>query len=177
MPPVRAAFIFSAALAVAKAASPPPVIPVLDVNRYTGTWYEVARFPNRFEKACARDVTAQYSLREDGKIEVTNSCKKADGKQKIAKGTASRAEKDGPAAKLKVTFFWPFYGDYWVLDIEPNYRWALVGSPKRDYLWVLSRSPQMDIATYEHVVAKAQSLGFESARLVRTPQGAGSERH
>lgn len=150
--------------------SEPPVVPSLDLKRYAGKWYEVARFPNRFEKACVRNVTANYTLRPDGKVEVVNTCIKNDGKEKVTKGTARLADKGGPASELKVTFFWPFSGDYWVLDLEPEYRWALVGSPNRKYFWVLSRSPQLDSSTYNKIVAKAQSRGFESARLVRTTQ-------
>ena len=163
------AFALGAVFASSEGASEPAVVQSLDLNRYTGTWYEIARYPNRFEKACVRDVTAEYSVRADGKIDVVNRCRKANGQQKVAKGTAVRAQKNGPASKLKVSFFWPFYGDYWVLD--PDYKWALIGSPKRDYLWILSRSSQIDQGTYGRIVEKARSLGFDPARLIRTPQG------
>lgn len=168
-------FLFFVLLALPIAAfdrngPPPAVVPSVDLNRYAGKWYELARYPNRFEKACARNVTAQYALRPDGKISVVNTCTKANGDTKVARGTAKRASKDGPASKLKVTFFWPFSGDYWVLALEPDYRWALVGSPDRDYLWILSRTPTLEASTFQEVVSKAESLGFDESRLVRTPQ-------
>lgn len=147
---------------------PLPVVPSVDLNRYAGKWYEVARLPFRFEKNCVSDVTAQYTLRPDGTVEVLNSCKGANGKIKESKGTAKLADKKGPNSKLKVTFFWPFAGNYWILDLDPQYQWSLVGSPNRKYLWLLSRSTKLDAKIYEQVAQKARSLGFNTTQLIRT---------
>jgi apolipoprotein D and lipocalin family protein len=148
-----------------------PVVPAIDLNRYAGKWYELARLPNRFERNCSSDITANYALRPDGKIDVRNACKQANGKVKESKGTAKVADKKGPNSKLKVTFFWPFAGDYWILDLDPQYQWVLVGVPTRKYLWILSRSANLDAKTYEQIVAKAQSLGFDTSQLLRVKHG------
>ena len=147
-------------------------VPSVDLNRYLGKWYEIARYPNRFEKSCASDVTAQYSLRSDGKIEVLNSCRKADGKLKASKGSAKVADKQ-TNAKLKVTFFWPFYGNYWIIDLDPDYRYAVVSEPGREYLWILSRTPKLDPAVYEAITARLRQNGFDPDRLIKPPQNAG----
>jgi apolipoprotein D and lipocalin family protein len=122
----------------------------VDLSRYVGRWYEIARYPNRFEKNCVADVTADYSLRSDGKITVVNSCLERDGKLNQSKGTAKVVD---PAtnAKLKVTFFWPFYGDYWIIGLDPEYRFAVVSEPDRRYLWILSRTPQCSNASGKRV--------------------------
>lgn len=147
-------------------------VPSVDLNRYLGKWYEIARYPNRFEKSCASDVTAQYSLRSDGKIEVVNSCRKADGKLKASKGSAKVADKQ-TNAKLKVTFFWPFYGNYWIIDLDPDYRYAVVSEPGREYLWILSRTPKLDPALYEAITTRLRQNGFDPDRLIKPPQNAG----
>jgi len=172
--------IATAGAVLALAAGPkPPVetVPAVDLKRYSGRWYEIARFPNRFQRSCAGDVMATYTLRPDGKITVLNECRTAEGKVKKATGTARLADPRGAASKLKVTFFWPFSGDYWVIGLDPEYRWALVGDPDRDYLWVLSREPKMDETLYGEIVARAAGQGFEISKLVRTKQSeeSGSE--
>jgi apolipoprotein D and lipocalin family protein len=116
-------------------ATAPEVVPAVDLKRYAGRWHEIARLPNRFQRDCAGDVTATYTLRPDGKIAVLNECRAADGRTKSARGTARVASKQGPNTKLKVSFFWPFSGDYWIIGLDPDYRWALVGGSGRDYLW------------------------------------------
>lgn len=147
------------------------VVPSVDLSRYVGQWYEIARLPNRFEKKCADSVTATYTLRSDGKIEVLNRCRKASGEFTTAKGTAKIVDKK-TNAKLKVTFFWPFYGDYWILDLGPNYEYAVVGDPGRDYLWILSRTHQIDEALYQQLLAKMAARGFQTGRMIRTTQPA-----
>ena len=147
------------------------VVPSVDLSRYVGQWYEIARLPNRFEKKCADSVTATYTLRSDGKIEVLNRCRKASGEFTTAKGKAKIVDKK-TNAKLKVTFFWPFYGDYWILDLGPNYEYAVVGDPSRDYLWILSRTPQIDEALYQQLLAKMAARGFQTGRMIRTTQPA-----
>jgi apolipoprotein D and lipocalin family protein len=146
------------------------VVPDLDLQRYSGTWFEVARLPNRFQRKCAGNVTATYTVRADGKISVVNECKKMDGSMERAKGTAKLAHQDGPKSKLKVTFFWPFYGDYWVIDLDPEYRWAVVGTPNRKYFWILSRSRELAGDVTEGILRRAREKGFALERLIRTPQ-------
>jgi apolipoprotein D and lipocalin family protein len=143
----------------------------VDLDRYLGKWYEIARYPNRFEKDCASDVTAQYTLRADGKIEVVNSCRQSDGKVKYSKGSAKIADRQSNA-KLKVTFFWLFYGNYWIIDLDPDYRYAVVSEPGRDYLWILSRTPQLDSAVYNQIAGRLREQGLDPARLIKPPQSA-----
>jgi apolipoprotein D and lipocalin family protein len=155
-------------------APPDPSAPLstvasVDLNRYLGKWYEIARYPNRFEKDCASDVTATYSLRDDGKINVINSCRKADGSVKQSKGYAKVVDQ-ASRAKLKVTFFWPFYGDYWIVDLDPDYRYVVVSEPKREYLWILSRTSRMDPTQYQRVIERIRQLGFDPTKLVTSEQ-------
>ena len=145
------------------------VVPSVDLNRYVGRWYEIARLPNGFQKKCADTVSANYTLRADGKIEVLNRCRKASGEFTTAKGKAKIVDKK-TNAKLKVTFFWPFYGDYWILDLGPNYEYAVVGEPDRKYLWILSRSPQMDEALFQELLQKMAGKGFDTEKIIRTTQ-------
>jgi apolipoprotein D and lipocalin family protein len=155
------------------------VVPAVDLERYAGLWYEVARLPNRFQNDCACCVTASYRLREDGRLTVVNACRTADGESKSVEGEAKLAEKDGPTSKLKVRFaprFLSFlgfvWGDYWILDVAEDYSHALVGSPDRKYLWVLSRDPAMEEETYAGVLERAAGMGFDIGRIQRTVQEA-----
>ena len=141
----------------------------VDLSRYSGTWYEIARYPNRFQRDCQSDTTAEYTLRKDGKVQVVNSCRQKSGKTKTAWGTAKVADKT-TNAKLRVTFFWPFYGDYWVIGLSPDYRYAIVGEPKRKYLWILSRTPEMDETTYQEIIKQIRTAGYDPERLIRTRQ-------
>ena len=145
------------------------VVQTVDLNRYVGRWYEISRLPNSFQKKCADTVTADYTIRADGKIEVLNRCRKASGEFTTAKGKAKIVDKK-TNAKLKVTFFWPFYGDYWIFDLGPNYEYAVVGEPGRKYLWILSRSPQMDEALYQQLLQKMAAKGFNTEKMIRTSQ-------
>jgi apolipoprotein D and lipocalin family protein len=165
-------FLFlSTAHGESSTSSPLRVVESVDLNRYTGRWYEIARYPNRFQRDCESDTSAEYTLRKDGKILVVNSCRKANGQIKIAKGTAKVADKK-TNAKLKVTFFWPFSGDYWIIGLSPDYRYALVGEPARKYLWILSRTPEMDEATYKEVLEEIRAAGYDPAKLIKTRQSA-----
>ena len=145
------------------------VVQSVDLTRYIGRWYEIARLPNSFQKKCADTVYADYTMREDGKIEVINRCRKASGEYTTAKGKAKIVDKK-TNAKLKVTFFWPFYGDYWILDLGPNYEYAVVGEPGRKYLWILSRSPRMDDALFQQLLQKMAAKGFNTEMMIRTSQ-------
>lgn len=150
-----------------RAAEPPPTVETVDLKRYAGLWYEIASLPNFFQRGCVA-TTAEYTLAEGGRIAVKNRCRKdtLDGDWKQSEG---RARVVAPG-KLKVSFFWPFEGDYWILALDPDYRWALVGAPGRDYLWVLSRTPQLPEASFAAITQKAAALGFDLRELRRTPQ-------
>ena len=145
------------------------VVPHVDLNRYVGRWYEIARLPNRFEKKCAGSVTATYSLRSDGTIEVVNRCRKSSGDYTTATGKAKIVDKT-TNAKLKVTFFWPFYGDYWILELGDNYEYAVVGAPNRKYLWILSRNREMDENLYRTLLDKMTARGFKTEQMIKTSQ-------
>ncbi|MGE3277493.1 MAG: lipocalin family protein [Vicinamibacterales bacterium] len=156
---------------------PVSTVPRVDLERYAGTWYEIARFPNRFQDQCAGDVTATYAPRPDGRLDVINRCRTTAGETDEARGVA-RVVKGSQNAKLEVRFapgflsFLPFvWGDYWVLGLDEEYRWAVVGSPDRDYLWVLARTPSVDEAIFDGAVDVARREGFDVSRLERTPQG------
>ena len=147
-----------------------PYIKNFDLNRYLGTWYEIARFPHSFEKNLV-GVTATYSLRPDGKVRVENAGYKGtlDGKRDVAVGKARLAGKPDEG-HLKVSFFLFFYADYYIMDMDPDYRWALIGSKSDKYLWILSRTPMMDDETYYLILEKAVSLGYDLTELYRVPQ-------
>ena len=164
-------FMVSLGSASAESTTRPPLRTVnsVDLSRYSGTWYEIARYPNRFQRDCQSNTTAEYTLRKDGKVQIVNSCRQKDGKTKTARGTAKRADKT-TNAKLRVTFFWPFYGDYWVIALDPNYRYAIVGEPNRKYLWILSRTPEMDASFYEEILEQVRAAGYDPEKLIKTRQ-------
>ena len=172
--------LFVAALARAekKDKAPLRVEPTVDLSRYAGQWYEIARLPNSFQEKCAGDVTAQYALLDAGRLKVVNRCRKPSGWMTEAEGVARLADKKGANSRLKVRFapgylsFLPFvWGDYQIMELAPDYSHALVGEPGRKYLWILSRTPQMDEGTYRKLTEAAASQGFDVSRLVRTQQG------
>lgn len=145
----------------------------LDLNRYLGKWYEIARFPHSFEKDLV-GVTATYRLKDDGKIEVLNQGFKntLDGEQSKAVGKAKIPNKPEPG-KLKVAFFWIFYADYFVLELDnENYQYAMIGSSSDKYFWILGRTPQMDPATYNMLLEKAHKRGYNLEKLYKVPQPA-----
>ena len=143
-----------------------PVFKKVDLKRYIGRWHEIARLPMFFQRNCVSDVTADYSLRPDGKIGVLNQCRQKDGTLSTASG-AARFVDQSTNAKFKVSFFWPFSGDYWILELGPNYEYAMVGEPRRKYLWILSRQPNLNEEIYLELVTKAKLLGFDTSRLIR----------
>ena len=158
------------ALSAAAERAPLETVAAVDLDRYSGRWYEIASYPAWFQRGCTA-TTAEYSRRPDGAIQVVNSCRKGslEGKLKVAKGKATVADPTSNA-KLKVSFFWPFAGDYWIIDLDPEYRWAVVGVPSRKFLWILSRSRSMDEALYQEISGRLQAKGYDKARLVRTLQ-------
>lgn len=161
----------------ASGAQPLTTIPSLDVKRYMGTWYEIAKFPNTFQKKCVGFTTATYSLREDGKVDVLNRCRLDDGSTDTAKGVARQL--GGPTSpKLEVRFapavlsWLPMvWGDYWVIDLDPDYQLAAVSEPEREYLWILSRTPQVDPAAYKALLGRLAAQGLDLSRLAPTKQG------
>lgn len=162
------ALLASSLGAVQAQTGPVRTVDHVDLQRYAGTWYELGRMPNRFEKKCARDVTANYRLDGDT-VAVTNSCVKEDGSRTDAHGKAKIVDK-ATNAKLKVTFFWPFYGDYWILGLDPEYRWAVVGTPDRKYLWLLSRTKTLTPDQKARAMQVIQQNGYSPTSLVPTPQ-------
>jgi len=147
--------------------APPQTVPAVDLSRYVGLWYETARIPNRFQDQCARNTTAEYALRSDGRIDVTNRCEVASGETDAAQGVARVVDTESNA-KLEVSFveFWgwrPFWGDYWILGLADDYSWAVIGTPNRKYGWVLSRSPRMDERTAAEVAAILRANGYDPA--------------
>lgn len=156
--------------------APLSTIPALDVPRYMGTWFEIAKFPNWFQRKCAGDTSADYRLNEDGSVQVTNRCKGEGGEIIEAIGSARQV---GPASspKLQVRFapgwlsFLPFvWGDYWVIDLDPSYRLVAISEPKREYLWILARTPRVDAEDYKKLLARLSQQGFDLRKLEPTKQ-------
>ena len=145
-----------------------PVVKNLDIKKYSGKWYEIARLPNKFEEGL-KCVTANYTIKENGKVIVENRGVYINDSTKTdyAKGIAWQPNSDTPA-KLKVRFFWPFSGNYWVLEIDSDYTYVLIGEPKRKYMWILSRSSKLDDKIYNMLLVKARHLGFDTDMLIKT---------
>jgi len=165
--PLLAALL--AGCAHAPAGPPLRTVERVDLQRYAGRWYEIATIPMSFQKGCV-GVTATYTIRQDGDVDVVNTCRKErlDGPERSAQGKAWSV--DPSNAKLEVQFFWPFHGAYWVIDLGPDYEYAVVGHPSREYLWILSRTPQMDDRTYEAILDRLRAQGYDLTLLLRTPQ-------
>jgi apolipoprotein D and lipocalin family protein len=154
----------------------------VDLDRYVGDWFEIARYPNRFQRKCTGDVRASYVLRSDGRIDVTNRCRTADGE--IAANGVAKIVDARTSARLKVRFapaalsFLPFvWGDYWILGLAEDYSWAVVGSPDREYLWILSRTPSLAEPGRAAALQVARANGFDTARLEWTRHSSDSVRH
>ncbi|MFY7865312.1 lipocalin family protein [Roseateles sp.] len=160
----------SAFVSTSQAAEPAPLptVAAVDLQRYAGAWYEIALLPNRFQKQCVADTQARYRL-DGNRVEVINRCRTSNGEVDRTAGHAKTVDSSGNA-KLRVTFFWPFYGNYWVLDLDEDYRHVLIGEPSRKYAWVLSRTPQMDEAQLQKLLDRAAELGFNKQAFQRTPQ-------
>lgn len=173
-------FMLLAAFAVvanAQDQSKPPlnVVPEVDLRRYMGTWYEIARLPNSFQKQCITEVTATYTLLDDGEIRVVNRCRMENGEISEAQGRAKRASEDEPNTKLKVRFapaflsFLPFvWGDYWIIILPADYSYVVIGEPDRKYLWILSRAPAMDEIQLQGIIDQIKQKGYDVASLIRT---------
>jgi apolipoprotein D and lipocalin family protein len=146
------------------------VVPFVDLERYQGDWYEIARYANRFQKGCVGS-SATYTLNSDGTVSVLNRCFDGsfDGKLRTVRGRA-RVVDPKTNAKLKVTFFWPFRGDYWIIDLGEDYEYAVVGHPDRTYLWILSRTKKMEDAVYAAILGRLKEAGYDITRLVKSEQ-------
>jgi len=150
---------------------PLAVVDEVDIDRYLGRWFEIASFPQWFQRGCVASM-ATYTRRDDGRIGVVNECRDGsfDGELRRADGVAWVADEEESRAKLKVQFFWPFRGDYWIIALDPEYRYAAVGHPSRDYLWILSRTPTLDPTLYRALAARLEAQGYDLSRLRPTPQ-------
>ena len=155
----------------AHAAEPVASVPELDLSRYAGQWYEIAHLPVSFQRQCAGDILVVYALRADGSIGVRNTCRTHDATQAVAEGVARTVE-DHPG-RLQVRFVpswlsWVplVWADYWVVAMDPDYQWAVVGDPKRKYLWILAREPSMDRELFARLKARAEAMGYDLAPLV-----------
>lgn len=170
MRPCLSALALSCALAAPPAPAEEPVRSVQEVRleSYAGLWYEIARFPMFFQRHCLGDVTARYDLAGDGCMAVTNRCRTESGIDE-ARGKACSVPGTGNA-QLKVSFFWPFSADYWIVGLDPGYRWAVVGNPNRRYLWLLSRTPQLPREALEQARQTAARQGYDLGLLKYTPQ-------
>jgi len=154
---------------------PLKTVAAVDVPRYMGTWHEVAKYPNWFQKKCASSTQATYTLQTDGAVQVLNRCKTAKGDWSEALGAARQI--GGPTSpQLKVRFapgwlsFIPMvWGDYWIIDLDTDYQWVVVSEPRREYVWILSRTPQMPAVTYQALLAKLDMLGFDLKRIEASP--------
>lgn len=169
--------IFSAAamlisLLFSGCASRPPLatVPSVDLSRYAGRWYEIAKYPNFFQRNCAGNTTAEYSARPDGKLGVVNQSIGKNGKRMNVTGTATVVPGSNNS-RLKVSFGGPISGAYWVIGLdEKNYSWAVVGHPSRQFLWILAREPKLPAATYQKILALVAERGYDPGRLEPTPQ-------
>jgi len=160
---VRGFALVGAMLLAACATLPPPTtVPSVDLARYAGDWYEVEAFPAWFQRGCT-GARAAYTPQADGTIRVVNTCQRGDRTARI-EGTA-RAVPGSNNSKLKVRFFWPLEADYWILDLDPAYRWAAVGTPNRKYLWILARTPQLDPDVLVRLRARLAAQGYDISRL------------
>jgi apolipoprotein D and lipocalin family protein len=146
----------------------PEVVDHVDLERYSGKWFEIACIPNMFQRGCTRTI-ARYQLRDDGKLEVINSCRKGglDAEPSFTDGTA-RVTDETTNAKLRVRFFWPLSIPYWIIGLDEEYQWAIVGTPDRDNLWIISRTPTMDEQLYQKLVDRAAAQGYDVSELERT---------
>ena len=171
----------SVAQPVAPTAAPAPLqtIERLDVGRYLGTWYEIAKYPNRFQRQCVADTQALYRQREDGQLDVVNRCRQANGEMTEAVGRARQiGAADSPKLEVRFAPAWlswlPLvWGHYWVIDLDPAYQLVAVSEPSREYLWVLSRTPAVDAAAYQALLGRLQQKGFDLSKLELSAQSGG----
>lgn len=155
-------------LGCSKTYPPLKTVPNVDIQKYLGTWYEIARYEHFFEKGCS-NVTATYTLKDNADIKVVNRCDKGEEKLSEAVGVAYATDESN--SKLKVSFFRPFYGNYWIIMLDEQYKYAVIGDPSREYLWILSRTPTLDKKTTQMILQKLPDMGYATDKLIWTPQG------
>lgn len=172
------AFVAACVYSLAAVADVRPV-EKLDIDRYLGTWIEIAAIPQFFQRKCVRDSKATYSLAEASLIRVENTCTRVDGGRELVEGRARRVVADEPA-KLEVTFFELFgeyrfwvSGGYWIIALDPNYQWAVVGHPSRRFGWVLARERRLSPVALAEVIGRIKSQGYDACEFVMTPQTGG----
>lgn len=163
-------FIMTIMMTMAAKAQLLQTVPYVDLKKYCGKWYEIASYPQKFQKGC-HCTTAEYTLSEKGYVIVENRCNRdsVNGKQSYIKGKAF-VEPNSGNAKLKVQFFWPFKGKYWIIDLADDYSYAVVSHPNKKYLWILSRTPKMEDAVYQQILLRLKKNGFDLAKLKITKQ-------
>jgi apolipoprotein D and lipocalin family protein len=163
-------FILSFLMTTSMKAQLLQTVPNVDLNKYAGKWFEIASFPQRFQKRC-HCTTAEYKPTDKGYIIVENRCNKdsVNGKLSYIKGKAFIVENTGNA-KLKIQFFWPFKGDYWIIDLANDYSYAVISNPSKKSLWILSRTSKMDAAVYEQIIIRLKEKGFDLTELKMTEQ-------
>jgi apolipoprotein D and lipocalin family protein len=163
--------ILLAAATLAAALLPNRPIQQLDVLRYMGTWHEIARLPQKFQKQCVADVTATYKLQTNGHVEVTNACRKADGSMSIAIGEAKPTTQAQGALKVRfapkiLSWLGAVWGDYWIIELDPDYRWVVIGGSNQNYLWILARTPTLDADVLQGLKARAAARGYDVGKLI-----------
>jgi apolipoprotein D and lipocalin family protein len=163
--------LLAALVGCQSANAPLHVVDEVDFERYAGLWYEIASIPQYFQRGCVA-TTARYTRLDEHRIRVENECRDGsfDGDIRRAEGVAWVADPNGAEAMLKVQFFWPFRGDYWIIELDPEYRYAVIGHPSRDYLWILARTPTLDAAVQAALLARIEAQGYDLTRLKPTPQ-------
>ena len=154
----------------------PNAVTTLDPAKFAGKWYEIAAFSNNFQRKCIANITMTYTLKKNGVFDVVNECLETDGTTKTAKGSAKIAKKTAPG-KMKIRFSSGFFSflpgvweDHWVIDLDKNYEYAVIGGPKREYLWVISRKPEMSDAQYQDILRRIEDQGYNPAKFLKTPQ-------
>ena len=158
----------------ASPSAPLQTIERLDVGRYLGTWYEIAKYPNRFQRQCVADTQALYRQREDGQLDVVNRCRQSNGEMTEAVGRARQVgAADSPKLEVRFAPAWlswlpMVWGNYWVIDLDPAYQLVAVSEPSREYLWVLSRTPAVDVAAYQALLGRLQQKGFDLSKLEKS---------
>jgi len=166
---VSLVIVSSCAIVPSQVEPPLQVVSRVDIDRYLGRWYEIGRYPNWFQQNCYA-VTADYEFANDGFIKVINRCndRELNGEIREAIGTAYISDKT-TNAKLKVSFQWPFYGNYWIVDLGEDYEYVVVSEPNRQYLWILSRTPTMDTSQYNQLIKSLEKKGFNMSMFSATP--------
>lgn len=168
------AVIFTSIISAQSKTETPKTVDKVDLQKYTGLWYEITKIPNRFQKNCIKGTTAEYAINDDGTINVLNSCIEENGERNNAEGLAKVVDKK-TNAKLEVSFFSilgirPFWGDYWIIGLGANYEYAVIGHPERKYGWILSRTPKLDEAKLDEAFNILKNNGYDPKNFTPTPQ-------